>query len=54
MRLNVTIEVVDNLYLVARTPCGQAWQGMRHSDDVKIVTERAMDHIARCESCRTA
>jgi hypothetical protein len=53
-RMNVTIEVVDAMYFVARTPCDQAWLGMRHTDDVKIVVERAMDHVADCANCRTS
>lgn len=47
----ITITVVDGLYFAARVPCGQSWPGMRHTNDVRIVIDRAMDHAASCEAC---
>lgn len=49
--MNVRILVIDGLYFVARVPCGQSWQGMRHTDDVRIVADRAMDHVSQCPNC---
>jgi hypothetical protein len=32
-------------------PCGQGWVGMRHSDDVRFVIDRALDHVKLCAQC---
>jgi hypothetical protein len=47
----ISVKVIDGLYFSARTPCGKSWPGMRHSDDVRIVLDRAMDHVASCREC---
>jgi hypothetical protein len=41
------------LYFTASASCGCVWQGMRHSDDVRIVVDRAVDH-GRCDVPSTA
>lgn len=48
------INVVDGLYFAVTAPCSKSWPGMRHSEDVRIVLDRAMDHAESCERCRRA
>jgi hypothetical protein len=50
----IEIRVVDAMYFSVSVPCGQAWPGMRHTDDVRIVVERAMDHADNCQDCARA
>lgn len=45
------ISVIDPLYFGVTAPCGQSFNGMRHTDDVRIVIDRAMDHPRDCERC---
>lgn len=40
----IRVSVTDWMYFVATAPCGCGWTGMRHTDDVKIIIDRAMDH----------
>lgn len=47
----INIRVIDGLHFTAMSRCGQWWQGMRHSEDVRIVVDRAMDHAKSCEKC---
>lgn len=47
----INIRVLDPLHFAAAAPCGQSWQGMRHTNDVRIVVDRAMDHAKTCEKC---
>ena len=37
---------------VAVAPCGASWLGVRHSEDVRTVHDRAMDHTDSCEDCK--
>lgn len=52
--MEIEITVTDGLYFVARTLCGESWPGMRHTDDVRIVMDRAMDHAQGCDACIVA
>jgi hypothetical protein len=47
----ITVGVVGALHFTATAACGQGWHGMRHSDDVRIVLDRAMDHAKTCQDC---
>jgi hypothetical protein len=47
----IMVGVVGALHFYARAACGQSWHGMRHSDDVRIVVDRAMDHAKTCPKC---
>jgi hypothetical protein len=47
----ITVAVVGALHFSVTAPCGRGWSGMRHSDDVRIVLDRAMDHPKTCEDC---
>lgn len=40
----ITVSVHDGIYFHVTAPCGHSWPGMRHTDDVRIVLDRAMDH----------
>ena len=40
----IIVTVHDGIYFHVTAPCGHSWQGMRHTDDVRIVVDRAMDH----------
>jgi hypothetical protein len=42
------------MYFGAKAPCGDQWTGMRHSDDVRIIIDRALDHVDKCERCKDA
>lgn len=53
MRL-LKITVVDDLVFGITVPCGQSWSGYRHSEDVRIVGDRAMDHVTSCKACNVA
>lgn len=56
MVITVTPELPTNAgYLatfVVRTPCGQAWIGMCFTDDMRVLLDRAFDHVFACENCR--
>lgn len=55
MTITVTNLPNDDGYpatFIVRTPCGQAWLGMRHTDDVRVLLDRALDHVDDCENCR--
>jgi hypothetical protein len=47
----IQVRVVDALYFAVTVPCGQSWPGMRHTADVRIALDRAMDHVQECEVC---
>jgi hypothetical protein len=47
----IEVRIVDSPYFYALTPCGRAWPGMRHTQDVSIVVDRAMDHVKGCADC---
>jgi hypothetical protein len=47
----IMVNVVDGLYFAVTAPCSKSWPGMRHSEDVRIVLDRAMDHTESHE-CR--
>jgi hypothetical protein len=47
----ITVGVVGALHFTAKAPCGRSWSGMRHSGDVQIVLDRAMDHPKTCVDC---
>lgn len=51
--IQITV-VADNHYFVVRVPCGHNWPGMRHTNDVRIVLDRAMDHAQDCDACIAA
>lgn len=38
------VSVTDSMYFYVAAPCGCGWTGMRHTEDVKIIVDRAMDH----------
>jgi hypothetical protein len=40
------------VHFVAVAPCGASWLGKRHSDDVRTVLDKAMDHVPGCDDCR--
>lgn len=48
----VEVEIRSALYLSVATPCGHD-QGfaMRHTNDVRIVVDRAVDHAENCQAC---
>ncbi len=43
---------VGEIYFSVAVPCGQTWPGMRNTEDVQIVMDRAMKHVKACEACR--
>lgn len=47
------VNVIDGLYFAVTAPCSKSWPGMRHSEDVRIVLDRAMDHM-ESHDCRPA
>jgi hypothetical protein len=47
----INIRLDGPLYFTVSTPCGSGGVGMRHSDDVRIVLDRVMDHVAKCPDC---
>lgn len=47
----MSIYVTGPIYFAVSAPCGESWQGMRHSDDVRIILDRAMDHPGNCGRC---
>lgn len=44
--MTVVVRVTDGVYFIAELECGCAWVGMRHTDDVRTILDRAMDHEA--------
>lgn len=50
----ITVDVVDFLHFRVRAPCGTGWVGMRHSNDVRIVIDRALDHVVACARCQAS
>lgn len=50
--VKVYVQIIDDgMHFVAMTPCRASWPGMRHSEDVRIVMDRAMDHATSCGLC---
>lgn len=45
------LSVIDAFYFSVKAPCGLSWQGMRGSDDVRIIVDRAMRHPGACRDC---
>lgn len=50
----ITVDVTDTLYFHVRTPCNETWLGMRHTQDVRIVIDRALDHVMSCDRCQAS
>jgi hypothetical protein len=47
----IRVSVTDSLYFVVTVlACGCGWTGMRHTDDVAIIVNRAMDHDHAAET----
>lgn len=46
------VKVIGSLYFSVSAPCGTWWQGMRHSDDVRLIIDRALDHLDECATCK--
>lgn len=51
--LVVSMRIIDSMHFLLFAPCGKSWTGMRRTDDVKILAERAMMHTESCENCLT-
>ncbi len=47
----ITVQITGPLHFAVRAACGRGWSGMRHSDDVRIVLDRAMYHPKTCADC---
>jgi hypothetical protein len=48
----INVKVLDALFFLVKLPCGEKRQGMRNSEDVRIVVDGAMRHVETCERCR--
>lgn len=49
----IKVLITSTYHFAAQAPCGRSWSGMRHSDDVRVIIDRAMDHVAKCDDCVT-
>jgi hypothetical protein len=47
----IGVRTTADLYFVVTTPCGKAWTGMTHSNDLPIQVRKALEHADSCATC---